>query len=270
MGRREADSDGIEIREAESSDVAGIREVASQSLHASYDDVLGAEAIEQAVEKWYDDDALTAELDEEGMCYLLAVAGDEVVGFSQSLVLPEDGTGTILWLHVDPGNRDTGVGTTLLKQTQAVLSDRGVEQISAEVLADNEQGCAFYEANGFEKVTSRETEIGGETYVENLYVHEGRAKFESREYDGRALYVNWAESDRGSKAPFYAAYSDEDTEERSSSSPRSRTPEDAGELFGWFCSNCESFDNAMDSMERLECNDCGNQKKPVRWDAAYL
>jgi hypothetical protein len=26
----------------------------------------------------------------------------------------------------------------------------------------------------------------------------------------------------------------------------------------------------MDSMERLECNDCGNQKKPVRWDAAYL
>jgi primosomal protein N' len=36
------------------------------------------------------------------------------------------------------------------------------------------------------------------------------------------------------------------------------------------CSNCESFDIAMDSMERLECNDCGNQKKPTRWDASYL
>jgi len=254
MGQREADSDGIEIREAESSDVAGVRDVALQSLHASYDDVLGEEAVEQAVERWYADDALRAELDEEGMSYLLAVAGDEVVGFSQSLVLPEDGTATILWLHVDPDNRDKGVGTTLLKQTQALLSDRGVERISAEVLADNERGCAFYEANGFETVTSRETEIGGDTYVERVYVHEGRAKFESREYDGRTLYVNWAESDRGSKAPFYAAYSDEDAEE----------------LFGWFCSNCESFDNAMDSMERLKCNDCGNQKKPVRWDAAYL
>ncbi|UPV99445.1 GNAT family N-acetyltransferase [Halorussus gelatinilyticus] len=254
MGQREADSDGIEIREAESSDAEGIRSVALESMRASYADVLDEEVIETAVENWYADEAMDAELEEEGMLYLVAVAGDEVVGFSQNLLSESGSTGTVLWLHVDPDNRDENVGTTLLNQTLATFSDRGVERIAAEVLAENEAGCTFYEANGFEKASEREREIGGDTYVENLYVHEGRAKYETREYDGQTLYVNWAESNRGSKAPFYAAYSDEDGEE----------------LFGYFCSNCESFDTAMDSMERLECNDCGNTKKPVRWDASYL
>lgn len=254
MGQREAASDGIEIREAESSDVDGIRSVALDSLRASYSDVLDEEVIETAVENWYDDDAMAAELDEEGMLYLVAVAGDTVVGFSQSLVLPEDPAGTILWLHVDPDNRDRGVGTTLLKHTQAVLSERGVEHVAAEVLAGNEAGTRFYEENGFEKSIERETEIGDGTYTENVYVQEGKEKFETREYDDQTLYVNWVESDRGSKAPFFAAYTDDEGED----------------LYGYFCSNCESFDNAMDSMERLECNECGNTKKPVRWDAAYL
>ena len=256
MGQREPDaesvSDGIEIREAESGDAEGIRNVASKSLHASYDDVLDEDVVDTAVENWYGDDALDAELDEEGMLYLLAVAGDEVVGFSQNLVAGEDGT--ILWLHVHPENRDKNVGTTLLNQTLATLSDRGVERLAAEVLSENEAGCTFYEANGFEKASEREREIGGETYVENVYVHEGRAKYESREFEGETLFVNWAESERGSDAPFYAAYTDEEGED----------------LYGYFCSNCQSFDIAMDSMERLECNNCGNQKKPVRWDASYL
>src|SRR6056297_733601 len=177
MGQREADSDGIEIREAESSDVDGIRSVALDSLHASYSDVLDEEVIETAVENWYDDDAMAAELDEEGMLYLVAVSGDTVVGFSQSLILPEDPAGTILWLHVDPGNRDQGVGTTLLKHTQALLSERGVEHVAAEVLADNEAGTRFYEEHGFEKSTERETEIGDGTYTEVVYVQEGKEKF---------------------------------------------------------------------------------------------
>ncbi|WP_435179766.1 GNAT family N-acetyltransferase [Halorussus sp. AFM4] len=252
MGQREAESDGIEIREAESGDVEGIRNVALESLRASYADILDEEVVETAVENWYGEESMDAELAEEGMLYLVAVAGDEVVGFSQNLVA--EGDGTILWLHVDPDNRDKNVGTTLLNHTLATLSERGVDRIAAEVLAENEAGCTFYEANGFEKASEREREIGDETFVENVYVHEGRAKFEAREFDGQTLYVNWAESERGSDAPFYAAYSDDEGED----------------LYGWFCSNCGSFDTAMDSMERLECNDCGNQKKPVRWDASYL
>jgi hypothetical protein len=71
--------------------------------------------------------------------------------------------------------------------------------------------------------------------------------------DGATLYVDTAEGEIGSKAPFYAAY----------------TSEAADTRWGWFCSNCETFDNAMDTMGRIQCNECGNFRKPDEWDDAH-
>ncbi|WP_255170730.1 DUF5816 domain-containing protein [Natrononativus amylolyticus] len=71
--------------------------------------------------------------------------------------------------------------------------------------------------------------------------------------DGRTVYVSETEGDRGSKAPFLVAYESLEGERR----------------YGWFCANCESFDNAMDSMGRIQCNRCGNFRKPTEWDAAH-
>jgi hypothetical protein len=71
--------------------------------------------------------------------------------------------------------------------------------------------------------------------------------------DGDALYVAATERERGSKSPFYVVY---------------RDPEGA-RRWGFFCSNCESFDTAMDSMGRVQCNACRNVKKPDEWDAAH-
>ncbi|WP_276253659.1 DUF5816 domain-containing protein [Halomontanus rarus] len=71
--------------------------------------------------------------------------------------------------------------------------------------------------------------------------------------DGDTVYVSRTDGDRGSKGPFLAAY---------------QTPERTTR-YGWFCANCESFDNAMDSMGRIQCNRCGNFRKPTEWDAAH-
>jgi hypothetical protein len=70
---------------------------------------------------------------------------------------------------------------------------------------------------------------------------------------GETVYVSSTDGDRGSKGPFLVAY---------------ETP-DAAQRYGWFCTNCESFDNAMDSMGRIQCNRCGNFRKPTEWDAAH-
>ncbi|WP_224268620.1 DUF5816 domain-containing protein [Haloprofundus salinisoli] len=67
------------------------------------------------------------------------------------------------------------------------------------------------------------------------------------------VYVDRSEGTRGSKAPFYTAYVSESRDIR----------------WGYFCGNCETFDNAMDTMGRIECNACGNIKKPDEWDAAH-
>lgn len=63
--------------------------------------------------------------------------------------------------------------------------------------------------------------------------------------------IEWSEQTIGEKAPFYAAYRDE-------------------ERYAWLCGNCRTLDVAADTMGRLECSDCGNTHSPTEWDAAYL
>lgn len=74
-----------------------------------------------------------------------------------------------------------------------------------------------------------------------------------RTEDGQTLHVDDSDGDRGSKGPFFVAYTDGDKRER----------------WGWYCSHCRSLATAMDPMGRIECTDCGNVRKPTEWDAAH-
>ncbi len=67
------------------------------------------------------------------------------------------------------------------------------------------------------------------------------------------VYIDREDSERGSKGPFFVAYTDADGDHP----------------WGYLCGNCDSFDNAMDTMGRVECNTCGNLRKPDQWDAAH-
>lgn len=78
-------------------------------------------------------------------------------------------------------------------------------------------------------------------------------RLEARDGPERTLYVAYDEAERGQKGPFLAAYASPAREGR----------------WGYFCTNCETFDNAMDSMGRVQCNECSNYKKPDEWDAAH-
>ena len=71
--------------------------------------------------------------------------------------------------------------------------------------------------------------------------------------DGESLYVDPAAGKRGQKGPFFIAYTDQHAEER----------------WGFFCSNCETADSAVDSMGRVQCNVCSNRTKAEEWDAAH-
>ncbi|MFB6251338.1 MAG: DUF5816 domain-containing protein [Halobellus sp.] len=71
--------------------------------------------------------------------------------------------------------------------------------------------------------------------------------------NAETVYVDRHSAERGMKGPFFVTYSTVDGEER----------------WGYFCGNCESTNNAMDTMGRIECNACGNVRKPEEWDAAH-
>jgi len=71
--------------------------------------------------------------------------------------------------------------------------------------------------------------------------------------EGDRLYVDRREGKRGQKGPFYVVYVDEGSDRR----------------WGFYCSNCGTVDNAVDSMGRVQCNECSNRTKAEEWDAAH-
>jgi GNAT superfamily N-acetyltransferase len=251
----------MQLREATRADAEEIRSVARESLAASYGDVLGQDVVDRAADQWYGD-GLGDDIAADGSLYAVAVVDDEVVAFSQSYLSgPEDDIGEIHWLHVAPRERDTGLGTALLAFTEAELRRRDVGQFRGRVLAANELGTTFYEDHGYEPIDERDIEIHDEEFTEQVYgkqVTSSRGHESSLERrqlaDGETVYVAFDEADRASKGPLYVVYHDRDRSEKR----------------GWFCSACGSFEVAMEPMGRAECNECGNRRKPTRWDAAYL
>lgn len=241
----------MEIREATAADESAIRSIAKRSMEASYS--LSPGAIEEAITRWYSSDIFTEKLEDDGVLFLVVDDGVEVVGFSESELI--DDTGDINWLHVDPMHRGESVGGELFDATRRTLRDRGAETIRGRVLSDNTEGNKFYERQGLVKSGEGRVELDGPTFIENVYTDAETDDLEAVAAPGdREVFVDHLDTDRGSKAAFHLVYNDEDREEK----------------WGYYCGNCQSFITSMDTMGRMECDDCGNQRKPTRWDAAYM
>jgi len=71
--------------------------------------------------------------------------------------------------------------------------------------------------------------------------------------DGERVYVDRHRTERGAAGPFYVVFADEAGRDR----------------WGFACGHCDSLDTAMDTMGRIQCTACGNQRKPDEWDAAH-
>lgn len=249
----------MNLREATTEDVDKVRSVAQESLSSSYTHVLDDETIDDAVQTWYGE-SLADDLEGDDVLVFVAEEDDEIIGFAQSELFGNgQTTGQIRWIHVGPDHRGGGIGLRLLARMREELLEAGADHIRATVLEENEMGNEFYAANGFERSGTTNVEIGEETHTENVFVESDSEGDEWRgleevSLEEETIYVSYGEAVRGAKAPFYTAYQHEDEDQR----------------YGWFCGNCDSLDNAMDSMGRIECNACGNQRKATRWDASYL
>lgn len=244
----------MDIRQAKPEDGAAVREVALRSLEASY--TLSPQTIESAVKQWYDDEAMAEKLDDPELLVLVAERDGDIVGFAEGDIVEEGGDGDLLWLHVDPDFRGEGVGDRLFDAVYDRLMEMGATRLRGRVLRDNPGGNDFYENQGLIRAVDERVEIDGTEYVENIYVEDEPATIKSvtTENGDGEIYIDRDDAERGSVAPFLVAYNDTERTDR----------------YGYFCSNCNSLDIAMDSMGRAECNNCGNQRKATRWDAAYL
>lgn len=240
----------MEIREAKSQDRPALRDVARRSLQQSYP--LDPTAITGAIEKWYDENRLTDMLHDEDRVLLVVDVDGQIVGFSDAVVTGS--TGEVHWLHVDPDYRAENYGERLYEATREELEARGGTTLQGRVLAVNEGGNTFYERHDLTKVGEETVDIDGTSYVQNIYTELEAETIEELPVEDGSVYVDHSSTEPGSLAPFHVVY----------------TAEDGEDLYGYWCSKCENLANAMDAMGRIQCDECGNARKPTRWDSAYL
>jgi ribosomal protein S18 acetylase RimI-like enzyme len=242
----------MEIREARPIDRPAIRDVARRSMQASYS--LDPTAIVGAVDEWYDENRLKNMFNDENKVLLVVEVDGQVVGFADT-VLTGENTAEILWLHVDPDYRGEDYGEQLFEATRNHLREMGATNLRGRVLADNPGGNTFYQNWGLVKVGEEEVDIDGTPYVENVYAElETERMEETTLEDGTTVYIDHENEETGSIGDFHVVYTERNGED----------------IYGYWCAECETFANAMDAMGRIQCDECGNARRPTRWDAAYL
>lgn len=248
----------MEIREAVPADADDLRWIARGSMREAYGTAISPQAIDSAVEEWYVEDRVSELIEDPNHhCFVAEERGD-VVGFLECQVSENTEEATISWVHVDPARWEEGVGDQLLSAAEKRLFERGVSRIEGQALIENEDLVSDFEDRGYVEGTARETTVGEETFTERSYLlfpsGEEPRLLERRETGDGTFYIALDDHKVGSHGDFYVAYSDEDR----------------GSRYGFYCNNCLSVDATMDTMGRVQCNNCGNTAKPTRWDAAYL
>lgn len=152
----------MEVREATIEDVSAIQEVARETWHAAYDDILGPDAVDEQVDEWYTRDSVESGVTLEAWPYLVAERDGEVVGYASGGPT-EDGPadGVVGSIYVRPSRWGEGSGSALLDALHDRLRDIGCESVWLPVLADNDVGRSFYADHGYGVHEERETEVGG-------------------------------------------------------------------------------------------------------------
>ena len=163
------------VREAKQADAREIYRIARESWHSAYDEILGTETVEDVVEEWYDLDSLEGSItnaaERDDAVFLVGEApdgyGTALVGFAHAGPFPErEGVAELVRIYVRPEAWGEGAGRTLLGQLESAL-EPSYDRLRLSVLADNDVGVSFYESTGFERVDSRESDLGDslEAYV---------------------------------------------------------------------------------------------------------
>lgn len=272
----------MEIRKPDADDAERMGEVARSALTASYR--LSPGQIDAVLADQFGDERLDGIVGGSDAVAFVAENGEEtdaVVGVAIAAI--EGDVGDVRWLFVDPEHRGEGIGTELFETTVEAVRDRGVERVQASTLEANTEGAQFFERFEFVRTDDRRVEIGDESLVEFVYTEpsvadeedetdsartdDDEVEFPDAEVrdgvvvattdDGREVFVDRDDEESGTEASFYPAYVDEEF----------------GEQFGFYCSNCGSLDVQADSMDRLECGECGNShasRSSESYDESYL
>lgn len=250
----------MDIRPAKLTDRERIEAIARDSFQSSYS--LSPQEIEAILETEFGEATLAERLKDPDTIVLVADRTDgetaEVEGFIDVAIGTE---ATIRWLHVDPEARGENIATRLVDRVQADAT----MPVAARILKAAVEGGTFLEDFGLTEDGTDRKMIGGSEFTVTVFTEgEGTDTHtpnepevhipESISVNGEDRAVDREEPIPGREAPFFPIYSDDEK----------------NDPYGYVCSQCGNTNVSTDSLDRLECGDCGNVHLADEWDGAYL
>lgn len=122
-----------------------------------------------------------ASFDEYKELVLVAVRGDEVLGFSCFNLFDRSGNleSELVSLYIKPNEKGKGIGTNLLKATIQELTKFGKKNMIVWCLSSNKSVITFYEKLGGKKIIEKDAKIDDKLYREYGYYFDFKIFFKS-------------------------------------------------------------------------------------------
>ena len=257
------------IRPASPADRSAIQSLARATLTSAYR--LSPQQIDLLVEDVFAQ-FVSADTEDDDSIVLVAEGDAEadLVGVGEAAIV--DDVGTIRWLLVDPVRWGNGIGTALWEHLCEELDRPSISTLEAHILEANTEGHTFLEAKGFEQIDQSDIELAAESLTLHVYRPEAESQSHTDAFPNAVIRDEGVRIENG----------DEDERWIDPDDPISGTMAALFTLFanpsyedqhGFYCSHCGATDASMDSMQRIECEACGNtavSRGSKSYDASYL
>ena len=151
------------FREATLDDIVSIQRVARASWHKAHGPILGENAVEKLLDRWYSRDRLKESIRGEDVIMFVAIDDNQVVGFTQGGPT-EDGPAdaAVGAIYVLPEYWGKRLGTELLERLFDIFRTDDYDSVWLTVMADNDVARSFYDKHGFDVYEERTVELAGQ------------------------------------------------------------------------------------------------------------
>ena len=163
----------IEIRPATPTHIDGIQRVAEQAWYSAHEPIVGAETVDEFLEKYYDAETFRSLIENDAIFPVAVASESNVVGFASAS--PDNDCASTYHLgriYILPDRWGEGIGRRLLADIEQTVERRGGERIKLGVMAENERAVKFYESANYERESKFYDERIGAVALEELNLFE--------------------------------------------------------------------------------------------------
>ncbi len=151
----------VVLRRAGEGDVGAVIELARRIWTVHYPSIIGLTQIEYMLARMYAPAAILEDITRRGVCYELAEAGGDAVGFSAFGSGPAPGEMKLHKLYILPENQGAGLGRKLLLNAADWGAANAFQTIILAVNKKNQQAFTAYCRYGFSIREEVVVDIGG-------------------------------------------------------------------------------------------------------------